>query len=90
MFGENKMKRDLSIADKSKANIIVTLWGSQYEKFEHVNSTILIHNGIVKEYNGVKTITCSASTLFWNDPELKIAKELKSWFDEKIVKINKN
>lgn len=84
------MKRDLSITDKSKGNAIVTLWGSSYEKFEHVNSTILIHNGIVKEYNGAKTISCSTYTLFWSNPELKIAEELKSWFDAEIVLVNKN
>lgn len=90
MVGENKMKRDLSITDKSKGNAIVTLWGNSYEKFEYVNNTILIHNGIVKEFNGAKTITCSAYTLFWNNPELKIAEDLKSWFEGEIVKVNKN
>ena len=61
----NKLKRDLSLTDESKECIVITLWGSAYEKFDYTGTCVLIHNGVVNEYNGIKTISCQRNTLFW-------------------------
>lgn len=84
IVGQNKFKRDLSLTDESKECIVVTLWGSAFEKFEYTATCVLIHNGVVNEYNGIKTISCAPNTLFWHDPDIAIANELKSWFDDEL------
>lgn len=82
----NKLKRELTLTDKSKKCIVLTLWGDAYEDFNNSGTCVLIHNEIFKEYNGIKTITCAPNTLFWQDPDIDMARELQSWIDQEINK----
>lgn len=88
--GNNKLKRDISLTDESKKSVIVTLWGGAYEEFECAHTPVLIHNGIVVEFRGVKTINVAPSTLFGHNPEIDVAKKLKDWFDEEMENLKKN
>lgn len=88
MVGQNKLKRDLSLTDTSKECIVLSLWGSAYEAFDYTGTCVLIHNGIVNQYNGIKTISCAPNSLFWPNPQIKAANDLKLWFDEEVLKLN--
>ncbi|XP_037050427.1 replication protein A 70 kDa DNA-binding subunit-like [Bradysia coprophila] len=82
IIGDNKVKRDVTITDKSKECIILTLWGEEYDEFDSEEIPIIIHNGVVHDYNESRTITCAARTLFWRNPSNSAAEELKLWFDD--------
>lgn len=86
IVGQNKLKRELSLTDKSKKCVVVTLWGAAYSDFENTGTCVIIHNGVINEYNGTKTISCRPNTLFWHNPDVDEAKDLKSWFDEEMIK----
>lgn len=59
-------KRELSLTDKSKVNIIATLWGSEVENFQCDRfSVIIIRKGKISEYQGRKKINCNIGTLVW-------------------------
>lgn len=88
IVGQNKLKRDLSLTDESKQCIVFTLWGSACEKFDYTGTCVLIHNGVINEYNDIKTISCGRNTLFWHEPDIAIANELKSWFDDELKKLS--
>lgn len=89
IVGQNKMKRELTLTDKSKECIMLTLWGDAYEKFDHTGTCVLIHNGVINSYNGIKAISCTPNTLFWPEPEVPMANELKIWFAEELKQMNK-
>ncbi|KAG4079221.1 hypothetical protein HA402_004596 [Bradysia odoriphaga] len=78
--GGKHIKCDLSLTDKSKEGVIVSLWGSEYGQLEE-GTVVIIHNGVVKEFNGIRSLNCASRTLFWHDPDTDAAKDLKSWFD---------
>ena len=80
-MGNNKVKRDLSLTDRSKECIILSLWGSEYNEFDSEEITVIINNCVVNDYNGLRSINCAQRTLFWPNPDTNDAKELKSWFD---------
>lgn len=87
IVGDNKVKLELTITDRSKECINLTLWGKTYEDFGSEGSAFVIRNGVINEYLGVKSINCTPHTLFWNKPDLKIATDLSEWFDEEIKKL---
>ncbi|XP_037025602.1 replication protein A 70 kDa DNA-binding subunit-like isoform X2 [Bradysia coprophila] len=84
--GQNKIKRDLTITDYSKQCILLTLWGTAYNDFESEGTPVLIHNGILNEYNGSKTITIAQNTLFIPSPDIKIAQDMMTWYEQEIKK----
>lgn len=86
--GECNMKRELSLTDESKECIVMTLWGEKYNNFDADKTCVLVHNGIVVEFNGTKTVNCAKNTLFIENPDMKIAKDLQSWFTDELKKCN--
>lgn len=84
IVGQNKLKRDLSLTDDSKECIVVTLWGNAHEEFDYTGTCVLIHNGVVNQYNDTKTISCAPNTLLWHNPDIATANDLKSWFDQEL------
>ena len=85
---KNKLKRDVSLTDTSEECIVITLWSGECEQCEDTGTCVLIHNGVIVQYNSIETISCWPNTLFWHDPDMEMANELKSWFHQEIQKIN--
>lgn len=85
--GQNKFKRELSLTDKSKECILATLWGPSYNEPDYTGTCVLIHNGVINQFNGLKHISCAPNTLFWHNPVTEMAVKLKSWFDEEMRKL---
>lgn len=86
---QKKIKRDLSLTDKSKDSIVLTLWGDKYHNLNDDKTCVLLHNAVVNEYNGTKTLTSSINSVFIPKPNIKVAEELKTWFDHEIKLIKK-
>lgn len=80
-MGKNKTKCDLSLTDKSKTEITLTLWGSDWNDFDSEEVVVVVRNGVVTDYNGVRSLNCGPRTLFWHNPNIDGAEELKLWFD---------
>lgn len=60
----NVPMRDLSITDRNKDMIIVTIWGPFAENFKSKeNFPIVIRKGVVGSYNDEKKINCTSGTL---------------------------
>lgn len=89
VVGGNKVKRQLVLTDRSKECILLTLWGSDTEKFDLSGKSVVVHNGIVNDFNSTRSINCGKNTLFWIDPEIEDAKSLKTWFDLEMIQLNK-
>lgn len=70
--------------------MMLTLWGNAYETFDFEGTSILVHNGVINEFNGAKTINCTKNTLFWHKPEMEDAKKLESWYSCELKKLNEN
>lgn len=76
IVGQNILKRDLSLTDEKKECILATSWSSTYNEPDYTGTCVLIHNGVIHEFNGLKS-----------NPDIEMAGDLKSWFDEEMSKI---
>jgi len=60
------MKRDLKVTDRTKVNLILTLWRGQAEAFEGKQGMVYaVRNAIVGEFGGKVSLSSRASTLLW-------------------------
>ena len=80
--GKELRKLDVTLVDKSLAEINLTLWGSQAESFNGAgNPVVAIKNVKVSDYNGCSLSTVGSSTIQIN-PDMTEVFELKGWFEE--------
>lgn len=78
----------MTITDKSKSCILLTLWGDSYNNIDFSRySSVLIGNGIVTECSGYKAINTLPSTVVQINPPTQVAIDLKMWFDEEVKTI---
>lgn len=60
----NVPMRDLSVTDRNKDIILVTLWGAMAENFKSKERfPIIVRKGVVGSYNDMKKINCTTGTL---------------------------
>ena len=79
--GKELRKRDITIVDKSLAEINLTLWGSNAENFNNEGNPVVAIKGVkVSDYGGVSLSTLSSSTIQVN-PQMPEAFALKGWYD---------
>lgn len=73
-------KRIISLIDKSKKSINVTLWGAHAENFSiAVNSVVVIKNAKLSSFYGCSLSVTSMSSVYIN-PHFHKTSELKTWF----------
>ncbi|CAG2107340.1 unnamed protein product [Medioppia subpectinata] len=78
-------KRDVSIVDKTLAEVRLTLWSEEADGFCGVAGQVMaIKNAIVGEFNG-KTLKCAANATTDLDPDLPEAHILKGWYDREMA-----
>ena len=63
-FFQELRKRDITIVDKSLAEINVTLWGGNAENFDPTGNPVVAIKGVkVSDYNGVSLSTMGSSVI---------------------------
>lgn len=76
--GKETKKREITVTDDSKAEILLTLWGENAEKFdsEAIEGKVLaVRQVMVTDWNG-KSLSCSFGSSIEVDPDLDDAKDL--------------
>jgi len=77
--GKELTKREILVCDSSKAEVMLTLWGSTAESFQTEKYPVIAVKGAkVSDFNG---ITLSGGDLMVN-PALAEATKLRFWWDE--------
>jgi hypothetical protein len=85
-----KLKRDILLTDKTKECIFLTMWGDRCNNLDFSTLTpVIIRNGVVTEYQGIKYLKCGQSTTVWFNPDIADAVELKKCFDSEFEKLPK-
>ncbi|CAH0398399.1 unnamed protein product [Chilo suppressalis] len=80
--GKLLKKREVTLVDSSGGGVVLTLWGSEAEKFEgSTNPVIAVKGARVTEFNGSKSLSCLASTMMRLNPDLPEAHKLRGWYD---------
>ncbi|XP_039272067.2 replication protein A 70 kDa DNA-binding subunit-like [Styela clava] len=74
-------RRNLHLVDKSGAEVQMTLWGDEAEKFDTEGSPVVACKGVrVSDFGGCSISTISSTTMMKN-PDIPEAFELKQWFE---------
>ncbi|XP_035219563.1 replication protein A 70 kDa DNA-binding subunit-like [Stegodyphus dumicola] len=77
--GKEISKRCIQLVDMSGSVITVTLWGAEAENFKKsLNFVIAIKNAKVQDYGGL-SLNVSPCSMFFIDPSIKEASNLKLW-----------
>lgn len=77
---EEVKKRDLTIVDETKTEIVLTIWRATAINFTAEVGSVLIGRGVrVSVYNGI-TLSATANSSIEFDPNLTEAAELKAWW----------
>ncbi len=81
--GKELTKRDVTLVDRSEADVNLTLWGSEAETFDASNtkSTVVAVKGAkVSDFNGV-SISATFQSVVQVDPDIPPAHTLRGWYD---------
>ncbi|CAG4965100.1 unnamed protein product [Parnassius apollo] len=80
--GKLLKKREITLVDSSGGAVILTLWGSEAEKFDGSTNPVIAAKGArLTEFNGSKSLSCLASTMLRLNPDLPEAHKLRGWYD---------
>ncbi|CAK1580169.1 unnamed protein product [Parnassius mnemosyne] len=75
-------KREITLVDSSGGAVVLTLWGSEAEKFDGSTNPVIAAKGArLTEFNGSKSLSCLASTMLRLNPDLPEAHKLRGWYD---------
>lgn len=74
-------RRNLHLVDTSGAEVQMTLWGDDAEKFDGEGNPVVAFKGVrVSDFGGCSISTVSSTTMI-RDPDIPEAFELKQWFE---------
>ncbi|KAL7283639.1 hypothetical protein ACG7TL_003075 [Trametes sanguinea] len=74
-------KRDLTVVDKSRFSVRVTLWGKQAEQYNATDQPVVAFKGAkVGDFQGRSLSVMSSSSIFIN-PDIPEAHLLRGWYD---------
>ncbi|KAH9644803.1 hypothetical protein HF086_007891 [Spodoptera exigua] len=80
--GKLLKKRELTLVDNSGGAVVLTLWGKEAESFEgNSNPVIAVKGARLSEFNGSKSLSCLASSMIRQNPDLPEAHKLRGWYD---------
>ncbi|KAG4077768.1 hypothetical protein HA402_011197 [Bradysia odoriphaga] len=80
--GRELKKRDVTLIDRSRSNVSLTLWGQDAENFDGTgNPIVFVKCGRINEFNGKKSISMKAESSMTLNPELSDLSELRQWRD---------
>lgn len=80
--GKLLKKREVTLVDNSGGAVGLTLWGKEAENFDGSTNPILAIKGArLTEFNGSKSLSCLASTMIRQNPDLPEAHKLRGWYD---------
>lgn len=83
--GTEHLRRDITVVDKSRKSVVVTIWRDQAEQIggelEQLTHPVLMMSKMrISDYNGV-SISQSYASAFEINPDLNEAEELKAWWE---------
>jgi replication factor A1 len=81
--GRDLVKRDVTLVDRSDASVVLTLWGTDAEKFAVEEHPIVLLKGArVTEFGGGKTLGMIGGTVLKKNPDIEEAYGLRAWYDK--------
>lgn len=80
--GRELKKRDVVIADQSKASVSLTLWGDEAEKFDGAHQPVIVVKGArVTEFGGGKSLGIPSGGAMQVNPNIPEGHKLRAWYD---------
>lgn len=75
-------KRDISLVDQTGMSVNMTLWGNEATNFNGDGNPVMAVKGArLSDYGGRSLSVLASSQVLMNPTDLKIAFQLRSWFD---------
>lgn len=79
--GNDLVKRELTIVDRSGASVRLTLWGRQAENFKETGEPIIAWKGVKVGDFGGRTLSMLSSSSMEINPDIPEAYALRGWYD---------
>lgn len=80
--GRELKKREVTLADPSKASVTLTLWGDDAENFDATYQPVLAIKACrVTEFGGGKTVSLVSNSQMKINPDIPEGHRIRGWFD---------
>lgn len=75
-------KRELIVVDQSEASIALQIWGDDAVNFDgHIQPVIAVKGARLSEFNGAKSLSIGAGSLYKLNPDIPECHQIRGWFD---------
>ncbi|KAG9017925.1 Replication factor A protein 1 [Tulasnella sp. 427] len=79
--GKTLTKRDITLVDRSKYSVRMTLWGKQAESFQVSNYPVMAFKGVKVGDFGGRTLSMVGTSTYQENPDIGDAHLLRGWYD---------
>ncbi|KIO34314.1 hypothetical protein M407DRAFT_16849 [Tulasnella calospora MUT 4182] len=79
--GKQLTKRDITLVDRSKYSVRMTLWGKQAESFQAGNNPVMAFKAVKVGDFGGRTLSMVGTSTYQENPDIGDAHLLRGWYD---------
>ncbi|KAG8954188.1 Replication factor A protein 1 [Tulasnella sp. 424] len=77
--GKTLTKRDITLVDRSKYSVRMTLWGKQAESFHATNNPVMAFKAVKVGDFGGRTLSMVGTSTYQENPDIDVAHLLRGW-----------